>query len=53
MQAPYSTKLWWDNTLANLELQEYWWRKFWQLITLIIVNYLSLQHLADKTLADC
>ena len=40
-------------TLANLELQENWWRKFWRLITLITVHYLNLQHLADKTLADC
>ena len=39
--------------LADLELQENWWRKFWQLITLIIVHYLSSQQLANKTLADC
>ena len=39
--------------MANLELQENWWRKFWWLITLIIVYYLNLQHLVDKTLADC
>ena len=36
---PYSIKLWWDKTLADLELQENWQRKFWQLITLIIVHY--------------
>ena len=26
--------------------------KFWRLITLIIVHYLSSQYLADKTLVD-
>ena len=26
-------------TLVDSELQENWWRKFWRLITLIIVNY--------------
>ena len=40
-------------TLADLELQESWWRKFWWFIMLIIVHYRNLQHLADKTLADC
>ena len=32
---PYSIKLWREEILADLELQENWWRKFWQLITLI------------------
>ena len=50
---PYSTRLWQEKTLVDLELQENWWRKFWWLITLIAVYYLSSQHLADKTLADC
>ena len=42
-----------DKTSADSELQENWWRKFWQLITLMIVHYQNLQHLTDKTLADC
>ena len=50
---PYSTKLWWDKTLADLELQENWWIKFWWFVMLITVHYKNLQHLADKTLADC
>ena len=28
---PYSTKLWREKTLAELELQENWWRKLWRL----------------------
>ena len=26
-------------TLADSELQENWWQKFWRLITLMIVHY--------------
>ena len=40
-------------TLADLKLQENRWRKFWWLITLTIWTDKNLQHLADKTLADC
>ena len=50
---PYSAKLWQDKTLADLELQENWWTKFWQLMTLIMISFQTLQYLADKTLADC
>ena len=42
---PYSTKLWWEKTLADLELQENWQRKFCQLITLTVVQYLNSQEL--------
>ena len=55
MEFTYSTKFWWDKTLADLELQENWWRKFWWFVMLIIVHYKNLQHLADKLwqIADC
>ena len=45
---PFRPKLWqiWNCKKIGRE-------NFWQLITLIIVHHLSLQHLADKTLADC
>ena len=39
LEVLYSTKLWLDKTLVDSELQENWWRKFWWLITLIIVHY--------------
>ena len=53
MEFTVQHKIWWDKTLADLELQENWWRKFWWFVMLIIVHYKNLQHLADKTLADC
>ena len=39
-------------TCVDLKLQENWWRKFWQLITLILAHK-NLQYLANKTSADC
>ena len=30
-QLPYSTKLWREKTLVELELLENWWRKLWRL----------------------
>ena len=46
MSIPYSTKLWRDKTLAELELQEYWRRKLWRLAEAKPIQYLSLQDLA-------
>ena len=50
MTIPYSTKLWQDKTLAELELQEYWRRKLWRLAEAKPIQYLS-QDLNSQDLA--
>ena len=42
---PYSTKLWQEKTLVELELQENWWRKLWWLAEAKPIQYLSSQDL--------
>ena len=56
LELPYSTKLWWEKTLVELELQENWQRKLWLVGRgkAHSIFQLTRPHnfLAGKTLAD-
>ena len=45
VHVPYSTKLWREKTLAELQLQENWQRKLWQLAEAKPIQYWSSQDL--------
>ena len=45
VEIPYSTKLWWEKTLVELELQENWQRKLWRLAEAKPIQYLSSRDL--------
>ena len=40
-------------TLVDSELQENWWRKFWWLVTLIIVHYYNIWQIKLWRIANC